>query len=104
MSVYKIFIPSSPYYNVELSIEFKPDTLSISSKDFFDMHDALKHVEKSMADVLEASYPEDWKLIMLDEKYGQFLTIGSPQMMECGWNFNYEVTDTQTSVTVTGLR
>ncbi len=102
--IYKTFITSSPYYDIELCVDFKPNSLTITAVDLFDMNKVLRRVEETLADILERSYPKNWKLIMLDEKYGQFLTMGSLQMMECCWKFNYEVTNSRTMLKITGLR
>ncbi len=48
--------------------------------------------------------PEDYDFIMNQENYGILFAMGSPQTFECGWKFTYEVDDTLSRLTITGLR
>lgn len=103
MSTYKTFM-TGKYPPVELHVSFHPRTLLVTSDEPFEMEEALKHIESTMSDVLQKQFPTDWDYIMVHENYGEFLTPGSPQIMECGWKFNYEMSGGQTSLTLSGVR
>lgn len=103
MATYKTFM-TDKYHPIELHVSFHPGTLLVTSDEPFEMRDALKHIELTMSDVLKKQYPEHWDYIMVHENYGEFLTAGSPQMMECGWRFSFDMVGRQTSLTLSGVR
>jgi hypothetical protein len=73
-------------------------------KSLDELLDALNSAEGDLADAILDVMPSDYKFIMDDEDYGVLFALGSPQVCECGWKFNYEVAPTHTKLTITNFK
>lgn len=69
-----------------------------------DLLAALNSVEGDLADAIFEVMPSDYDLIINEEQYGELFALGSPQIMECGWNFQYSTDANKSSVTITNFR
>lgn len=45
-------------------------------------------------------YPEAFDFIIRKEKYGLFFAMGSPQLFELGWTYNFQYKDSEITLTI----
>jgi hypothetical protein len=86
-----------------LEVAFSKHAIDIKSDHAFDISTALKAVDTELANELREQFPKDYAFIVDDEDYGSFLTLGSPQIEECGWHVDYHTESGFTSLSVTGI-
>lgn len=88
----------------ELQVTIENNKLEIKSDNYFDIQEALDAVETQLTNVLVESFPKDYEFIMKEEDYGKFLTLGSPQIMECGWKITHHIESDTTSLTISNIQ
>jgi len=74
-------------------------------KSLLEMCDLLNATDdEEIKDKILEVMPNDYDFIMNREKYGTLFCLGSPQVMECEWNFELKVNSYGTKLIITDFR
>lgn len=87
-------------------VSIEKDAITVECSTMLGIEDLLEALnaptEAEYWEQVKNVMPHDYDFILVQEQYQWLLGMGSPQIMESGWNFAYQVSDEGAKLSITG--